>query len=152
MDQIIVNPFSFSGLLSSILTIALIGGLWHYKFPVTIVYEKLIPLIVASAGFGYLLGIILFIKGGKAAVPGLNPKAVTGSLLHQLVVGREINPILFGKLNVKVWIMRILCNGIVSFTFSFTCNIKFKSNTIDLIGNVIIFSDCFTRTAGFEGF
>lgn len=104
--------------MSSVLTIGLIAGLWYYKFPVTIIYEKLLPLIVASAGFGYLLGIILFIKGGRAPVPGLNPQAVTGNLLHQFLVGREINPVLFNKLNVKIWLVRIALNGIVSHSSS----------------------------------
>lgn len=101
-----------NGLLSSVLTIAMVGGLWYYKFPVTIVYEKLLPLIVASGGLGYLLAIVLFIKGGRAPVPGLNPAAVSGNRLHQFVVGREVNPIFFNKLNVKIWIMRVAFNGL----------------------------------------
>lgn len=89
------------------------AGLWYYKFPVTIVYERLIPLLVSSSILAYVLGVVLFIKGGRAPVPGLNPHGIIGNKAYQFVVGREVNPIFFGRINVKVVLLRTCLIAVV---------------------------------------
>lgn len=76
-------------------------------------------LMIASAIFGYGLSIILFIKGGRASVPSLNPESMGKNRLYQFFAGREINPLLFGKINVKTLLLRISFNGLVSFLIHF---------------------------------
>lgn len=103
-----------SGLLCTFLTVGLVAGLWQYQFPVTIVYDKLIPLLFSSVIFAYILGLLLFIKGGRAPVPALNPASIVRSRFYQFFVGREVNPF-FGKINIKILLIRTSLNGMVNF-------------------------------------
>lgn len=145
LKDFILIFFFFLGLLSTFLTVAGVAGLWYYKIPVTIVYEKLLPLLVSSAALGYLLSITLFIKGGRAPVPGLNPEGITGNRLHQFLVGREVNPILFKRINVKTLLIRTLTNGTVSNFFILAA----LSDLWD-INFILTFTAYFAWIIGFE--
>ncbi|KAK6631734.1 hypothetical protein RUM43_013798 [Polyplax serrata] len=102
-----------NGLLSTFLTVGIVAGLWHYKFPIIFVYDKIIPVLITSIILAYLLGFVLFIKGGYAPIPAWNPTSIVASRFHQFYAGREVNPFLFGKINAKVLLMRTCFNGML---------------------------------------
>ena len=77
-------------------------------------YQKFIPLSVSAILFGTGLTVILFLVGGRASVSTLNPKGNTGNILKDFLLGRQISPVLFGRIDVKFIFHRISLLALVS--------------------------------------
>lgn len=98
---------SFSGFFAVVSTLAILGVLVFSQVNVDIVYQKYIPICAASLLFGVFLSAVLYIVGGRAAVSSLNPDGNTGHILSDFIQGRQVAPVLFGRLNVKFILHRI---------------------------------------------
>ncbi|CAG2061075.1 unnamed protein product [Timema podura] len=97
-----------NGFLTTLVGVAVVVGLHYQGYPVTIVYDKYIQLIVSSLVFGYILAFILFFKGGRVPTYGNNH-------IYLFWMGRDVTPH-FGPVAVKVLIFRIGVIGSVVLT------------------------------------
>jgi hypothetical protein len=102
-----------SGLLSAVITVTILGVLRYFEFPVTIIADKYVQFLVTGLIYAYLLGVLLYIRGGRAHLMAQNPFAMTGSFVYDLWMGREVNPRI-GPFDVKVCMLRIGMIGMVS--------------------------------------
>ncbi|XP_075227548.1 delta(14)-sterol reductase TM7SF2-like isoform X2 [Lycorma delicatula] len=98
-----------SGIVNALLSLSVIGVLQYFRYPVTFVITKTVPLLISSLLFGFLLSLVLFIKGGR---PGViqNSYGNTGNKVYDFWIGREVNP-RFGILDVKQTLTRIAVVG-----------------------------------------
>lgn len=103
----------FSGLLSAVVTLAILAVLRHFRFPVTIIADKYVQFFVTGLIYGYVLAVLLYIRGGRAHIMAQNPSAMTGSCIYDFWMGREVNPRI-GPFDVKVGLYRTGIIGMVS--------------------------------------
>nr|CAD7405820.1 unnamed protein product [Timema cristinae] len=100
-----------NGFLTALVALAVVGGLHYQDYPVTVVYDKYIQLIVSSLVLGFVLAIILFIKGGRVPINATLGK----NHIYLFWMGREVTPH-FGPVAIKVLIFRIGVIGSVVLT------------------------------------
>jgi hypothetical protein len=103
----------FSGLLSTVVTVAILAFLTHFKFPVTVIADKYIQFFVSGLIYAYVLAVLLYIRGGRAHIMAQNPFGMTGSCIYDFWMGREVNPQI-GPFDVKVGLYRTGVIGMVS--------------------------------------
>lgn len=98
-----------SGIVNALLSLCVIGALQYFKYPVTIIVSKTVPLLITSIIFGFLVSLALFIKGGRPGVIEIN-YGKNDSKIYAFWAGREINP-RFGFFDVKQTLIRIAVVG-----------------------------------------
>lgn len=96
-----------NGFFAAVSTLVALGALYYFQAPLDVVYQKFIPICIAALGFGGLLSIVLYFTGGRAAVSTLNPAGNTGSFVLDLLRGRQIAPVWWGRVNVKFVFHRV---------------------------------------------
>lgn len=102
-----------SGLLSAIITVIILGVLRYFEFPVTIIADKYVQFLVTALVYAYLFAVLLYIRGGRAHLVAQNPFAMTGSVIYDFWMGREVNPWI-GPFDVKICLIRTGIIGMVS--------------------------------------
>ncbi|PSN36802.1 hypothetical protein C0J52_19387 [Blattella germanica] len=95
-----------NGVVNLIISVAILAGLRHFKYPVTMVADKFIHLIITSLLFGHVLTMILYAKSSRTSIMAQNPYAVTGSRIYDFYMGREVNPRI-GPFDLKTGLLRI---------------------------------------------
>lgn len=105
--------YFLTGLLSAIVTVAILAVLKYFKFTVTIIADKYIQFFVTGLVYAYILALLLYIRGGRAHIVAQNPFAMTGSFIYDFWMGREVNPRI-GPFDVKVGLYRTGIIGMVS--------------------------------------
>ena len=76
-------------------------GYFYFKLPVTIVYDKFLPLASAAFFFSFVLAVYLYIKSfDSRALLALGGN--TGNVIYDWFIGRELNPRV-GKFDWKVF-------------------------------------------------
>ncbi|XP_021923962.1 delta(14)-sterol reductase isoform X2 [Zootermopsis nevadensis] len=101
-----------NGLLSAIVTVAILAVLKYFKFTVTIIADKYIQFFVTGLVYAYILALLLYIRGGRAHIVAQNPFAMTGSFIYDFWMGREVNPRI-GPFDVKVGLYRTGIIGMI---------------------------------------
>lgn len=101
-----------NGLLSAIITVTIFGVLRSFEYPVTIIADKYVQFLVTGLVYAYLLAVLLYVRGGRAHLMAQNPFAMTGSLIYDFWMGREVNPRI-GPFDVKVCLLRIGMIGMI---------------------------------------
>lgn len=106
--------FKIPGFFAAISTIIILGVLEFFQVSTDVAYQKFIPLCVSAILFGAALSVILYLIGGRAPVSTLNPKGNSGNFLKDLLLGRQISPVLWGRLDIKFIYHRISLLALVS--------------------------------------
>lgn len=79
------------------------------------IYDKFFLLAVAGMLHGLLFSIYLYVKSFYIPISALNPNGDTNSFVYNFFMGREINPVICGVINVKIYLLRYLFVSLVSF-------------------------------------
>lgn len=107
--------YVMNGLFITILFVFAVLILDMYKIPVaTFVRTKYLQLGVSATILGILLSIYLYIRSFYVPVSALNSQGLTDNAVHNFIVGREVNPRIFGVLDVKMFLLRFSTTGVVS--------------------------------------
>lgn len=89
-----------NGLFALVVTCATFGGMIYYKCPVTLIVDKILPLMTASALFSLSLSILLYIKARCGPNSALAAGGNSGNFFYDFFMGHELNPRL-GSLDLK---------------------------------------------------
>jgi len=89
-----------------LLTGASFAGAWYLKYPITLVYERFLSAAVASYIAAWIISIILYIKSRRARLIDINSYGDSGNIIYDMFMGRELNPIFFKRIHVKVLLLR----------------------------------------------
>lgn len=94
--------YKINGLHAFIIShVLFIIGYFYFKLPVTIVYDKFLPLASAAFFFSFVLAVYLYIKSfDRKALLALGGN--TGNVIYDWFIGRELNPRV-GKFDWKVF-------------------------------------------------
>nr|AIJ01350.1 lamin 2b receptor [Patiria miniata]AIK20547.1 lamin B receptor 2 [Patiria miniata] len=98
--------YRLNGFFAFIVSLILFGGLVYKKYPVTVVYDKFLPLLTAAMIFSLLLSVFLYVKARKASGHALAPSGNSGNVVYDFFMGHELNP------------------RIGSFDFKFFCELR----------------------------
>ncbi|XP_039260378.2 delta(14)-sterol reductase TM7SF2-like [Styela clava] len=101
LGQIVEGPRTYSGskteyrisaFYTLLLTILGYSALLYFRYPVTIIYDKLLPIATTSIVFCYVFNILIHFKSYFASESELNPRANTGCTIYDVFMGRELHP------------------------------------------------------------
>lgn len=109
------GTFTANGTFSVFVTLFVIMGLEYVDIPaISLIHAQYIPLFITAVLFGVFMSVGLFIRSGNIPSSERNRHGNSGSTLYDFWMGREVNPCLFGKFNVKLVFMRAALIGAVS--------------------------------------
>ncbi|XP_031784406.1 delta(14)-sterol reductase TM7SF2 [Nasonia vitripennis] len=98
--------YRINGIWALILSIAAFGGCIHQGYDIgDFLLKKSLPMSVVGLGYGALLAVILYAKGGRAPVANLNMFGSTHNIIYDFWQGREVNPRV-GPLDIKLLLFR----------------------------------------------
>lgn len=102
LGQIVDGPRTYSGnkteyRISAFYTLFLsvlgYSGLVYLKYPMTIIYDKTLPIAATSIVLCYVFNILIHIKSYFVSTESeLNPRANTGCTIYDMFMGRELHP------------------------------------------------------------
>lgn len=107
--------YVMNGFFIAIVTSVLLVSLEYYKVPViSHILDKYFQLIVTAVIVGILVSIYLYAHSFYVPISALNPHAISNSKIYNFFIGREINPRIYGKLDMKIFLFRTFVIGMVS--------------------------------------
>lgn len=98
--------YRFNAMLTLILSLATYAALVYWRYPVTIVYDKMLPIAAFSCLLSFVLNVLLHVKSYAAPDDELNPSAKTGNFIYDFFMGRELHPRIGKYFQFKLLIYR----------------------------------------------
>nr|XP_054759116.1 delta(14)-sterol reductase TM7SF2-like isoform X1 [Lytechinus pictus] len=89
-----------NGLFALVVTCATFGAMVYYKCPVTLIVDKILPLMTAATLFSVFLSLFLYIKARRGPNSALAAGGNSGNFFYDFFMGHELNP-RFGSLDLK---------------------------------------------------
>ncbi|CAL4074102.1 unnamed protein product [Meganyctiphanes norvegica] len=102
-----------NGYIVLLLTLGVVPVLMHLGFNVLVVYTHYRHLLVTFVALAVLLSLVMYIRGGYAALDMRNPKGNTGKILPDFFHGRELTPALGSRIDLMHILFRIMCMGTI---------------------------------------
>lgn len=107
--------YTMNGFFIGVVLLLSLIGLESYGVPaVYSIYKHFFRFSVVSTLFGVLVAVYCYIRSFYIPVSALNPHAITNSEVYNFFMGKEVNPRVFGKLDVKMYFIRYLALSVVS--------------------------------------
>lgn len=91
-----------------VLTLAVVPVCLYMDYNILIVYSKYRHIMATSLVIGLVVGLVAYIHGHYAPKDARNPECNSGSFVADLVVGREVAPVVL-SLDLKFVMFRIVC-------------------------------------------
>lgn len=91
-----------NGFWAFVLTLVLFAVGVYMQLPLTMVYDKLFPLMISSMIFSLVFSLFCYIKSRRAPVTALAAGGNTGNVLYDFFMGHELNPRI-GPLDFKIF-------------------------------------------------
>lgn len=117
------QSYTFTGLSCAVFTgLAVFVAEYCYKYPlISTISKGYNQLLVISLAYAFVTATLVFIKSRYVPQVNWNPYAKSGRFLSDFFIGREINPLTFNTLNLKLVhyhisvILALLFNSIILY-------------------------------------
>lgn len=94
--------YKFNGLFTAIVILAFLFGLeFRGLDSLTAIYNNIDRFLFLSIFSNLVIAVALYVRGKRQPLATPNPYATTGRFINDFAAGLEINPRIYGKLDVK---------------------------------------------------
>ncbi|CAH1967874.1 unnamed protein product [Acanthoscelides obtectus] len=125
--------YVMNGLLSALVMFSICAGLEFYRIPVAdYIIRHQFQLLISSICFAAIVSILLYVRSFYVPVSTLNSFAVGRNKYYAFFMGREINPRLYGVVDLKIVFFRAFLIGAALIDFVYL----YKSLDLTAMRNV----------------
>ncbi|XP_078673907.1 delta(14)-sterol reductase TM7SF2-like isoform X1 [Branchiostoma floridae x Branchiostoma belcheri] len=75
-----------------VVSLAAFGAAYHYKVPLSWVYDNYLQLASTAIAFSFIMSVLLYIKARRAPKAALSPVGNSGNVIYDFFIGHELNP------------------------------------------------------------
>lgn len=112
--------YIMNGVFSTIVIFLVVFGLEWAGISVTnFVIQHLFHLLIASLCVGYLLSLYLYVRSFYVPVSALNTHVIGKNAIYAFFMGREVNPRIFGVIDLKMFLLRLAHITSIFIAFSY---------------------------------
>nr|CAH7755266.1 unnamed protein product [Callosobruchus chinensis] len=124
--------YVMNGLFSAFVIFSICAGLEFYRIPIAdYIIRHLFQLLISSICFAAILSILFYVRSFYVPLSTLNSFAVGRNKFYAFFVGREVNPRLYGVVDLKIMFFRAFLIGAALIDFVYL----YKSLDLSVVRN-----------------